>query len=119
MVRAVYSIWFQTLSEIGWLGFAAFMMLLYSTYRHARKAKKILVDMNLYKQYYMIVALEGGMLGYLLSSSFINTLRIQMTFWMLLFLICASVIACKKYGSEEVVSEGEEKDRRPARKGII
>jgi hypothetical protein len=116
MVRAVHSIWFQTLTEIGWIGFATFIMLLYSTYKHAQTAKRLLIKKMMYKQYYLIIALEAGMLGYLLSSSVINTLRIQMTFWMLLFLVCASVIFCKVKGEEEGV---EVVDRHPHRRGIF
>ncbi len=97
VARAVHSIWFQGLSEIGWLGFAAFMMVLYSLYQHLRRAKKILIQNHQYRQYYLLIALEGGMLGFLISSSFINMFRSQILYWMLLFGICASVVMIRTY----------------------
>ncbi len=107
-VRAVHSLWFQGLSEIGWLGFSAFLMLLYSLHRHLKKAKRILVKIGKYKQYYLLIAIEAGMLGFLISSTFINMFRAQVLYWMLLFGISASVVMIRAYGdagTDEEVSE--------------
>jgi O-antigen ligase len=103
-VRSVHSIWFQSLSEIGWLGFAAFLMVLLSLYRHLKKAKNILVKSNKYKQFYFLIAIEAGLLGFLISCTFINMFRSQILYWMLLFGISASVVMIRNYektGSEE------------------
>lgn len=96
-VRAVHSIWFQCLSEIGWLGFAAFMLLLNSLYRHLKMAKNILVKNIKYRQYYLLIALEGGIVGFLISSTFINMFRSQVLYWLLLFGVCASVVMIRTY----------------------
>ncbi len=97
--RAVHSLWFQCLSEIGWLGFAAFMMLLYTLYRHLKRAKNILVQSHNFKQYYLLIAIEAGMLGFLVSGSFINMFRTQILYWMLLFAISGSVVMIRIYGN--------------------
>ena len=97
VARAVHSIWFQGLSEIGWVGFAAFLMVLYSLYRHLKRAKKILLINHQYRQYYLLIALEGGALGFLISSTFINMFRSQILYWILLFCICASVVMIRTF----------------------
>ncbi|NNE34216.1 MAG: O-antigen ligase domain-containing protein, partial [Rhodothermales bacterium] len=100
--RAVHSIWFQALSEIGWLGLSAFLILLVSLYMHSRKTKKLLLRRSKIRQYYLLIALEGGMIGFLISSSFINMFRSQVLYWMLLFGISACVILARNYGEKEV-----------------
>jgi hypothetical protein len=99
--RAVHSIWFQGLSEIGWLGLLFFLMLLVSIFNHSRKAKKILVENKNYRQYYLLIAIEAGFLGFLLSSTFINMFRTQVLYWMMLFSISASVISIRMYSSSD------------------
>ncbi len=95
--RAVHSIWFQSLSEVGWLGFMAFVLLLGSLYRHSRRAKRILVRNLQYRQYYLILALEGGMIGFLASSSFINMFRSEILYWMLLFGISTCAVMIRNF----------------------
>jgi len=102
VVRAVHSIWFQSLSEIGWLGFAAFIMVLVSLFRHSRNAKKFLIRQARYKQYYLIVAIEGALVTFFVASSFINMFRSQILYWLLLFSICASLIALKTVAQDEL-----------------
>ena len=101
VVRAVHSVWFQGLSEIGWLGFAAFMMVLYSLYRHLKKAKRFLVEQSRYQQYYLIIAIEGSLLAFFAASSFINMFRVQILYWVILFGICASVIALRSLADDQ------------------
>ena len=95
VVRAVHSIWFQSLSEIGWVGFAAFIMLLISIARHLRKAKLFLISQSRFRQYYLVVAVEGSLITFFIASSFINMFRSQILYWMLLFSICVSLIMLK------------------------
>jgi len=120
-VRSVHSIWFQVLGEVGWHGMVIFLMLLFTLYKHAKKAKSMLAATARLKQYYMIVALEGAILGYLVSSSFINMLRLQMTYWTMLFLICACVIfinRCNGEGEKHGSKSDEGADKVVKRKGI-
>lgn len=107
-VRSVHSTWFQSLSEIGWMGFAAFLMVLFSLYKHLKKAKTILVESNKFRQYYLLIALEAGTLGFLVSSSFINMFRSQMLYWMLLFCISASVVMIRNYGESSTDKKNQD-----------
>jgi len=91
-IRAVHSLWFQALSEIGWHGFTFFLLLLISIKRHLNKAKAYLIVQKNYQLYYLGIALEGGVLAFLVSGSFINVFRVQMLYWLMLFCICFSVI---------------------------
>ena len=95
-VRAVHSLWFQGLSEIGWLGFAAFLMILFTLYRHLKNAKKFLIDQRRFQYYYLIIAIEGSVLAYFVASTFINMFRVQIMYWLILFGICAAVITLRK-----------------------
>jgi hypothetical protein len=92
-VRAVHSLWFQALSEIGWHGFTFFILLLISIKRQVNKAKAYLIANKNYQLYYLGIALEGGTLAFLVSGSFINVFRVQMLYWVMLFCVCYSVIA--------------------------
>ncbi len=95
--RAVHSMWFQGLSEIGWLGFGAFIMLLLSLRRHMKTSKIILINNSMYQQYYLLVAIEGALLTFLVAGTFIDVFRAQVLFWLLLFGICASVITHRNH----------------------
>jgi probable O-glycosylation ligase (exosortase A-associated) len=90
-MRSVHSIWFQALSEVGWHGFTFFILLLISIKRHLNKAKSYLIAEKNYRIYYLGIALEGAMLAFLVSGSFINVFRVQMLYWLMLFCICYSV----------------------------
>jgi hypothetical protein len=103
--RAVHSVWFQGLSEIGWLGFAAFMMILFTLYRHLKKAKRALVEQHRFQQYYLIIAIEGAMLAYFAASTFINMFRVQIMYWLILFGICAAVITLRLQANDEQSSD--------------
>jgi hypothetical protein len=84
-VRAVHSVWFQALSEIGWLGFFAFLLLLASLHRHLQALKIKLEKLGSLSDYYLINALQAGAFGYLVSASFINMFRVQTLFWLIVF----------------------------------
>jgi probable O-glycosylation ligase (exosortase A-associated) len=90
--RAVHSLWFQGLSEIGWLGFIVFISLLISVYRYSRRAKIHALKLNYIKQYYFVIAIEGGLLAFLVAGSFINAFRAQILYWIIIFLISISTI---------------------------
>ena len=87
--RSVHSMWFQGLSELGWLGFGFFCCMLLSLYRHARKAKKYVMSIGDTKAYFQILALECAFIGYLAAGTFINRFRAEILYWMILFLAVA------------------------------
>ena len=95
-MRAVHSIWFQGIAEIGWHGFFFFIMLLHACKKHMSKAKKRLLEQQKFSLYYQGIALEAAMIGYLASSTFIDQFRSQILYWLLLFCISFSVISLRK-----------------------
>jgi O-antigen ligase len=93
--RAVHSIWFQGLSEIGWLGFLFFLLIFISTLRHNQRAKKALIRRSQYSRYYFILSLEGSLLAFLGAATFIDQFRSELLYWLIMFNFTASVIALR------------------------
>ena len=54
----------------------------------------------------LFLALGLGMLGFLISSSFINMFRSQILYWMLLFGVCASVVMIRTYSESSELVKG-------------
>ncbi|EMP55584.1 O-antigen polymerase [Marinobacter santoriniensis NKSG1] len=84
--KTVHSIWFQALSEVGWHGLIVFLLMLLSLYRGSKKAKKFVLAERQYQRYFHLLALECALIGYLVTSTFINQFRAEVLYWMLLFL---------------------------------
>jgi hypothetical protein len=84
--KSVHSIWFQGLTEVGWLGLGLFLMALLSLYRMSRKAKLWLLSIDENTPYFKMLALEGALLGYLVAASFINQFRAEILYWMIALL---------------------------------
>ncbi|HET8800083.1 MAG TPA: O-antigen ligase family protein [Marinobacter sp.] len=87
--RSVHSLWFQGLSELGWIGFGFFCCLLISLFRLSRKAKKFVMSKEDTRAYFQILAIECALLGYLAAGTFINRFRAEILYWMILFLAVA------------------------------
>lgn len=90
--KAVHSMWFQALSEIGWPGFFVFMMMLYSCYRLSSKTRRHLVQNDNADGYFKVVALEAAFLSFLTGGTFIDQCRAEVLYWLMLFLVCAANI---------------------------
>jgi O-antigen ligase len=84
--KSVHSMWFQALTEVGWLGLALFVAALLSLYRMSRKAKLWLLSIDENTTYFKMLALECALLGYLASASFINQFRAEILYWMIALL---------------------------------
>ncbi|WP_328184829.1 O-antigen ligase family protein [Marinobacter sp. OP 3.4] len=84
--KSVHSIWFQGLSETGWLGMALFGIALLSLYRTLSTAKKWVLENGDNTAYFQLLALQCGFIGYLATASFIDLFRSQVLYWMVLFL---------------------------------
>lgn len=89
LYRTVHSIWFQCLGEVGYQGFAVFMLMLWALFRQSHKAKKYLILKQDYESYFKILSLECALVGYLTAATFINMFRAQILYWMILFLALA------------------------------
>ena len=78
--RAVHSMWFQGVSEIGWQGFSVFLIMLLSLYRQSRAAKKFVLLKLRSEQYFKILALECAVVGYLVTGTFIDRFRAEVLY---------------------------------------
>jgi len=87
--RAVHSMWFQGVSEIGWQGFSVFLIMLLSLYRQSRAAKKFVLLKLRSEQYFKILALECAVVGYLVTGTFIDRFRAEVLYWMILLVLIA------------------------------
>jgi hypothetical protein len=107
-MRAVHSMWFQGLAEIGWLGALFFLLLLKSIFTQLKQAKKKLVNAKLYENYYLIISLEAALLGYMVAGSFINAFRTEIFYWMMTFCIIVSSIVLNSNNTDKdsVVDKG-------------
>ncbi|WP_418140123.1 O-antigen ligase family protein [Marinobacter sp. MA] len=87
--RSVHSMWFQGLSELGYLGFGFFCCMLGSLYLLARKAKKFVIEKGDSDAYFQILAIECALIAYLVAGTFVNRFRAEILYWMILFLAVA------------------------------
>jgi len=97
--RAVHSMWFQGLSEIGYLGMLIFLALLISTKRHVNRAKKHATFHGDYNLYYLIIAIEAALISFLVAGSFIDAFRAETLYWLLMFCVVSATVALNKYPS--------------------
>ncbi|WP_166268465.1 O-antigen ligase family protein [Marinobacter caseinilyticus] len=84
--RSVHSLWFQGLSEVGPLGFGIFIAALFSLRRVSQKAKRWVVQEGHNSQYFKLLALECGLVSYLVAGTFINQFRAEILYWMILLM---------------------------------
>jgi hypothetical protein len=102
--KSVHSLWFQGLSEIGWIGITLFVLLIFSLYRQSRKARQWLLSKNDIENYFKVRAIECALLSYLISGSFINQFRSQVLYWMILLLAVAVNLYYLRNGVEQPAS---------------
>jgi hypothetical protein len=87
--RAVHSTWFETLSEVGYLGLFLFILMLYSCFKTTKLTKKYLKEQNMVDDYFKIIALEGALIAFLVTMTFINRMRAEVLYWCILFICVA------------------------------
>ena len=99
-MKSVHSIWFQALSEIGWIGGILFVVLIFSTLWSSSKTMKICKIENEANTFYFAQALFSAFVGTLVASSFINQFRVQIVYWCILFISCLySIVVLKNVES--------------------
>lgn len=89
-IRAVHSSWFQGLAELGWPGPILFIGMLVSLYRLSSRTKDYLLQHGRTDEYFKVLAIEGALLAFLVSATFIDRFRAEILYWMILFLAAAS-----------------------------
>lgn len=86
--KAVHSVWFQALTELGYIGFIFYMMVIYLSYRSFKLVKKKCAERKDIDGYYLTHATLASFIGVLAASSFINQFRTQIIYWFILFSAC-------------------------------
>ena len=106
--RAVHSLWFQGLSEVGWHGLFIFLMMTWSIYRLSSKAKSRMIEKGESEIYFKLLALECALFGYLVTGSFIDQFRAEILYWMILM----NAVATKIYYLQPKMWELKAKTRK-------
>jgi len=87
--KAVHSLWFQSLAELGWFGLFTTIFFLLSTYLVMRRVRKKLRKQGRMDDYFLAVCIESGLLSYIVVGSFIDQFRAQILYWFILYCACA------------------------------
>lgn len=89
--KSVHSTWFEVLSEVGYPGFIAFLGMLIASFKCTSKVKKKLKPLGhrATEHYYKIVCIEGALISFMVSMSFMNRMRAEVLYWCVLFSACA------------------------------
>lgn len=99
--RSVHSSWFEALTEIGYLGFACLIGLLYACFKCTRRCKAHLSASGQIDDYYKVVAIEAAFIAFIVAMSFMNRFRAEILYWCVLFTACAYNIYILKLESVE------------------
>jgi hypothetical protein len=103
--RAVHSTWFESLSELGYLGFFALIAMIASSFISLSKARKVLRNRNQIDEYFKVRAIEGALLAFIITMTFLNRLRADVLYWCILYSACAyNIYVLKYYESKSVNS---------------
>jgi O-antigen ligase len=96
--RAAHSLYFTLLPELGIVGSILYVLMIFFSFKDLKNIKDILKknkgitsDEYYKKVYYLALALEASLIGFLVSSVFISTLYYP-NFW----LLCAFIVALKR-----------------------
>lgn len=103
--RSVHSTWFEALTEIGYPGLIAFLLLLLSCFRATRKCKKALIAKNDYNGYFKVIAIEAALLAFIIAMSFMNRFRAEVLYWLILYTMCAYNIYILKEAPQDEKSK--------------
>jgi len=98
--RTVHSSWFEALSEVGYLGFIAFIMMVYSAYRVLDLCKKRLRGEGCADDYFKMIAIQAALIAFVVAMTFINRMRAEVLYWLILYAACAYNVYVLKANSE-------------------
>lgn len=103
--RAVHSSWFQLLSELGWAGLIVMFFLLFSLLKMSRKAKKYVIANDDYQAYFKILAVECALVAYFVAATFIDRVRAEAFWWMVLFVMISANVYYIRFQTDNEVRE--------------
>ncbi|WP_414828112.1 O-antigen ligase family protein [Alteromonas sp. H39] len=102
--RAVHSTWFEALSELGYLGFFALIAMLYTCYYSNRKCMKVLQKDGKVDEYFRMRAIEGALICFLVTMTFLNRFRADVFYWLILYCAVAYNIYVIKPKNKQAIS---------------
>ena len=116
--RSVHSTWLETLSEVGYLGLFAFIMMIFSSYRGLIICKRAVRERNEVDEYFKIIAIEAALLAFIVGMTFINRMRAEILYWLILYAACAFNIYVLKSQAENSKSLQASENNRLSRDKI-
>jgi hypothetical protein len=99
--RAVHSTWFEALSEIGYIGMGALIAMLYCCYSTNRKCMRVLRLQNRVDEYFKVRAIEAALICFIITMTFLNRMRAEVLYWLILYCACAYNIYVLRNSFEE------------------
>ena len=94
--KAVHSMWFQSLAELGIPGPLLLIALVISCFRLTARTKEFINNHDDSYNYFLVIAIESALLTYLVSGSFIDGLRSEIFYWLVMFTACVGNIFLSK-----------------------
>ena len=99
--KSVHSSWFSTLAEVGFIGLFLLIAIIVSCFRALKKCKTGLLERKSAQDYYLIIAIEGALITYMVAMTFLDRHRAEILYWLILFSMCAYNIYVKKISEIE------------------
>jgi O-antigen ligase len=87
--KSMHSTWFQSLAEMGYPGPILLVCLLIVSFRMTWRIKKSFESETSSYNYFLIVAIEGAFLTFIVAMSFIDRMRAEELYWFILFVSSA------------------------------
>ena len=94
--KSVHSSWLQALTEVGYPGFFILCLLVLCCFIYLRRTKAQLMNTAAAEAYFLVVAIEGAFITFLIGMSFMNRFTAEILYWLVLFIACAHNIYFKK-----------------------
>ncbi|MDO6566323.1 O-antigen ligase family protein [Alteromonas sp. 1_MG-2023] len=88
-VKSVHSSWFSALAEVGFLGLLFFILMIYSCFKTAKTLKALFFKESKPYEYYFICALEGSLITFMVTMTFLDRHRAEVLYWLILFFMAA------------------------------
>ena len=99
--RSVHSTWFQSLTELGYFGIIALVLMLYTSFYSTKKAKRDIVQSGDRILYYKLTAIQASLLTFMISMTFTNRFTAEILYWLVMFSACAYNIYANKESEDE------------------
>jgi len=86
--RATHSTWLEALTEAGFIGFFCMLMLMYSTFKMLTTVERKFKQEGNIKSYYLVISIKAGLICFMVSMTFLNRLRAEILYWLILYAAC-------------------------------